>query len=170
MPDSSNSNANNSTAVHSHEGIQAMRLSGLEPVFVDQKTLFVNVGERTNVTGSKAFARMILNGEYEQALAVARHLLSRICAVSRAGSGGRNIAVCDIEKHFICRIRGAHNCSWCPSKGHGDSSFGFIDENWTHRRCACSAERRACSPYTFTRVFLYRPDGPTRRRLLVLLA
>ncbi len=34
--------------------------------------LFVNVGERTNVTGSKAFARMILNGEYEQALAVAR--------------------------------------------------------------------------------------------------
>jgi 5-methyltetrahydrofolate--homocysteine methyltransferase len=33
---------------------------------------FVNIGERTNVTGSKAFARMILNGEYEQALAVAR--------------------------------------------------------------------------------------------------
>jgi 5-methyltetrahydrofolate--homocysteine methyltransferase len=49
-----------------------MRLSGLEPVFVDQKTLFVNVGERTNVTGSKAFARMILNGEFEQALSVAR--------------------------------------------------------------------------------------------------
>ena len=49
-----------------------MRLSGLEPVFLNQKTLFVNVGERTNVTGSKAFARMILNGEYEQALAVAR--------------------------------------------------------------------------------------------------
>eukprot|EP01035_Chromulina_nebulosa_P051428 gene51428-70002_t len=34
--------------------------------------LFVNIGERTNVTGSKAFARMILNGEFEQALAVAR--------------------------------------------------------------------------------------------------
>ncbi len=49
-----------------------MRLSGLEPIFVDQKTLFVNVGERTNVTGSKAFARMILNGEYEAALSVAR--------------------------------------------------------------------------------------------------
>ena len=49
-----------------------MRLSGLEPVFIDQKTLFVNVGERTNVTGSKAFARMILNGEFEQALSVAR--------------------------------------------------------------------------------------------------
>ena len=34
--------------------------------------MFVNIGERTNVTGSKAFARMILNGEYEQALSVAR--------------------------------------------------------------------------------------------------
>ena len=49
-----------------------MLLSGLEPVRIGQGSLFVNVGERTNVTGSKAFARMILNGEYEQALAVAR--------------------------------------------------------------------------------------------------
>jgi 5-methyltetrahydrofolate--homocysteine methyltransferase len=56
----------NSTAV------PPMKLSGLEPVSIGEGTLFVNVGERTNVTGSKAFARMILNGEYEQALAVAR--------------------------------------------------------------------------------------------------
>jgi 5-methyltetrahydrofolate--homocysteine methyltransferase len=49
-----------------------MMLSGLEPVLVDSSSLFVNIGERTNVTGSKAFARMILNGEFEQALAVAR--------------------------------------------------------------------------------------------------
>lgn len=49
-----------------------MKLSGLEPVSIGQGTLFVNVGERTNVTGSKAFARMILNGQYEEALAVAR--------------------------------------------------------------------------------------------------
>ncbi|MBC7548575.1 MAG: methionine synthase [Polaromonas sp.] len=49
-----------------------MKLSGLEPVNIGASTLFVNIGERTNVTGSKAFARMILNGEYEQALAVAR--------------------------------------------------------------------------------------------------
>ena len=49
-----------------------MKLSGLEPVSIGQGTLFVNVGERTNVTGSKAFARMILNGEYDQALSVAR--------------------------------------------------------------------------------------------------
>ena len=52
--------------------LPAMRLSGLEPVAVGQGSLFVNIGERTNVTGSKAFARLILAGDYEQALAVAR--------------------------------------------------------------------------------------------------
>jgi len=52
--------------------LPAMRLAGLEPVTIGAGSLFVNVGERTNVTGSKAFARMILNGEFEQALSVAR--------------------------------------------------------------------------------------------------
>ncbi|HQX60623.1 MAG TPA: dihydropteroate synthase, partial [Burkholderiaceae bacterium] len=51
---------------------EPMRLSGLEPVNIDANSLFVNIGERTNITGSKAFARMILNGDFEQALAVAR--------------------------------------------------------------------------------------------------
>jgi 5-methyltetrahydrofolate--homocysteine methyltransferase len=50
----------------------AMRLSGLEAFNVDDQSLFVNVGERTNVTGSKAFARLILNEQYDEALAVAR--------------------------------------------------------------------------------------------------
>ena len=49
-----------------------MRLSGLEPFNIGKDSLFVNVGERTNVTGSKLFARLILNEEYDQALAVAR--------------------------------------------------------------------------------------------------
>jgi 5-methyltetrahydrofolate--homocysteine methyltransferase len=49
-----------------------MKLSGLEPVAIGAGSLFVNIGERTNVTGSKAFARMILNGQFEEALAVAR--------------------------------------------------------------------------------------------------
>ena len=52
--------------------VSPLKLSGLEPVSIATDSLFVNIGERTNVTGSKAFARMILNGEYEQALAVAR--------------------------------------------------------------------------------------------------
>jgi 5-methyltetrahydrofolate--homocysteine methyltransferase len=51
---------------------RALRLSGLEAFNVDESTLFVNVGERTNVTGSKAFARMILAEQYDEALAVAR--------------------------------------------------------------------------------------------------
>ncbi|UOO92417.1 methionine synthase [Vitreoscilla stercoraria] len=50
----------------------ALRLSGLEPFNVDDTSLFVNVGERTNVTGSKAFARLILNGLYDEALDVAK--------------------------------------------------------------------------------------------------
>ncbi len=49
-----------------------MRLAGLEPVTIGAGSLFVNIGERTNVTGSKAFARLILGGQFEQALAVAR--------------------------------------------------------------------------------------------------
>ncbi len=49
-----------------------LRLSGLEPLAIGPGSLFVNIGERTNVTGSKAFARLILAGQFEQALAVAR--------------------------------------------------------------------------------------------------
>lgn len=52
--------------------VPPMKLSGLEPVQIGEGALFVNIGERTNVTGSKAFARMILNGQFEDALAVAR--------------------------------------------------------------------------------------------------
>ena len=62
-----------------------MKLSGLEPVLIGEtyseddsaegrspRATFVNIGERTNITGSKAFARLILGGQYEEALAVAR--------------------------------------------------------------------------------------------------
>jgi len=49
-----------------------LKLSGLEPVLIGEGSLFVNIGERTNVTGSKAFARLILNGQFEEALAIAR--------------------------------------------------------------------------------------------------
>src|SRR6187455_680770 len=49
-----------------------LRLSGLEPLVVRPETNFVNIGERTNVTGSKKFARLIRDGAYEQALSVAR--------------------------------------------------------------------------------------------------
>ncbi len=49
-----------------------MRLAGLEPLVIRPETNFVNVGERTNVTGSKKFARLIKEEKYEEALSVAR--------------------------------------------------------------------------------------------------
>ena len=48
-----------------------MKLSGLEPLILTPELNFVNIGERTNITGSKKFARLILNGNYDEALEVA---------------------------------------------------------------------------------------------------
>ncbi len=53
------------------EEAQSCRLSGLEPFTIDSDSLFVNVGERCNVTGSARFKRLVLEGDYETALAVA---------------------------------------------------------------------------------------------------
>ncbi|MDP3030993.1 MAG: methionine synthase, partial [Rhodocyclaceae bacterium] len=50
----------------------SLRLAGLEPCNIGADSLFVNVGERTNVTGSRVFARMVLEGRYDDALVVAR--------------------------------------------------------------------------------------------------
>ncbi len=49
-----------------------LRLAGLEPLIIRPETNFVNVGERTNVTGSKKFARLVRENKYEEALSVAR--------------------------------------------------------------------------------------------------
>jgi 5-methyltetrahydrofolate--homocysteine methyltransferase len=49
-----------------------LRLSGLEPLNLGADSLFANVGERTNVTGSRQFARLVLDGQFEQAVVVAR--------------------------------------------------------------------------------------------------
>ena len=51
-----------------------LRLAGLEPLVIRPETNFVNVGERTNVTGSKKFARLIKENKYEEALALAKRL------------------------------------------------------------------------------------------------
>ena len=49
-----------------------LQLSGLEPLFVNEESIFVNVGERTNVTGSRKFLRLIKEEKYEEALDIAR--------------------------------------------------------------------------------------------------
>lgn len=58
--------------MNSHTIKPYLRLSGLEPLIIRPETNFVNVGERTNVTGSKKFARLIKENNYEEALSVAR--------------------------------------------------------------------------------------------------
>ena len=50
-----------------------MRLSGLEPLILNENSNFINVGERTNVAGSRKFLRLIKNEQYDEALDVARH-------------------------------------------------------------------------------------------------
>ncbi|HRK46273.1 MAG TPA: methionine synthase [Nocardioides sp.] len=54
-----------------HEVPPAMRLSGLEPFSITEDSLFVNVGERTNITGSARFRNLIKAGDYDTALSVA---------------------------------------------------------------------------------------------------
>lgn len=49
-----------------------LRLSGLEPVTITPESIFVNIGERTNITGSPKFSKLILSGDFETALTVAR--------------------------------------------------------------------------------------------------
>lgn len=49
-----------------------LQLSGLEPLFIDENSIFVNVGERTNVTGSRKFLRLIKEEKYDEALSIAR--------------------------------------------------------------------------------------------------
>src|SRR5215831_7020193 len=54
------------------DAIRYMKLSGLEPLTIRPESNFINIGERTNVTGSKKFARLIRANQYEEALSVAR--------------------------------------------------------------------------------------------------
>lgn len=53
--------------------IPPLILSGLEPLVINSDANFINVGERTNVTGSRKFLRLIKEGNYEEAISVARH-------------------------------------------------------------------------------------------------
>ncbi len=69
LPDAGETNKNNRT---NFPMPRAMRLAGLEPLTIGDDSLFVNIGERTNVTGSRAFAKLILAGDYAGAVEVAR--------------------------------------------------------------------------------------------------
>ena len=55
------------------EGRKFMRLSGLEPLILNENSNFINVGERTNVAGSRKFLRLIKEEKFDEALDIARH-------------------------------------------------------------------------------------------------
>ena len=71
MPES-NKNKNLSVSVPP-SGVRRLKLSGLEPLIVTPETNFVNIGERTNVTGSRKFLRLVKEEQYEEALDIARN-------------------------------------------------------------------------------------------------
>ena len=62
-----------STPHHRNKKDKHTRLSGLEPVILTSETNFINIGERCNVSGSRKFARLIRDGKYEEAIAIARN-------------------------------------------------------------------------------------------------
>jgi len=68
-----NSNKTNQAPLLGGWGARYLKLSGLEPLVVTPDTNFVNVGERTNVAGSKKFLRLIKEEKFEEALDIARH-------------------------------------------------------------------------------------------------
>jgi 5-methyltetrahydrofolate--homocysteine methyltransferase len=78
-----------------------LKLSGLEPFIINDASLFVNVGERTNVTGSKAFARMIINEQYEEALSVARQQVENGAQVIDINMDEGMLDAIYAMKHFL---------------------------------------------------------------------
>ncbi len=79
----------------------AMRLSGLEAVTLDASSLFVNVGERTNVTGSARFRKLVKEGDLEAALAVARQQVDDGAQIIDVNMDEGLIDSADVMRRFL---------------------------------------------------------------------
>ncbi|MCA9464275.1 MAG: homocysteine S-methyltransferase family protein [Nitrospira sp.] len=77
------------------------RLSGLEPLTIRPETNFVNIGERTNVTGSPKFAKLILSGNLEEALAIARQQVEGGAQIIDVNMDERNLDTEKAMKKFL---------------------------------------------------------------------
>jgi len=77
------------------------KLSGLEPLNIREDTLFINVGERTNVTGSKAFARLIIEEKFEEAVSVARQQVENGAQVIDINMDEGMLDSLNAMKHFL---------------------------------------------------------------------
>ncbi len=80
---------------------KTQKLSGLEPLKITKETNFVNVGERCNVTGSRAFARLIKTGDYDAALAVARQQVENGAQVLDVNMDEGMIDSVEVMKTFL---------------------------------------------------------------------
>ena len=77
------------------------RLSGLEPLGINNDSLFINVGERTNVTGSKAFAKLIIDEKYEEAVSVARQQVENGAQIIDINMDEGMLDSLSAMKHFL---------------------------------------------------------------------
>ena len=78
-----------------------LRLSGLEAFNIDENSLYVNVGERTNVTGSKIFAKMIIESRFEDALSVARQQVENGAQIIDINMDEAMLDSAAAMKHFL---------------------------------------------------------------------
>ena len=86
-----------------------MRLSGLEPLVITEATNFVNVGERTNVTGSRKFLRLIQERQFDEALDIARDQVE----------GGAQILDVNMDEGMIDDVLESH----CRRTGYRTNSY-----------------------------------------------
>jgi len=93
---------------------KACRLSGLEPLTIDKNSLFVNVGERTNVTGSLHFAELIRNENYSSALEVARDQVNNGAQIIDINMDEGMLDSCAIMAEFLNLIAAEPDISRLP--------------------------------------------------------
>ncbi len=91
-----------------------MRLSGLEPLTIDDNSLFVNVGERTNVTGSARFLRLIKENDYETALEVARQQVENGAQIIDINMDEGMLESADAMKKFLNLLAAEPDISRVP--------------------------------------------------------
>ncbi len=90
------------------------RLSGLEPVTLGADSLFVNIGERTNVTGSKKFARLIIDGDYDTAVGIAREQVENGAQIIDVNMDEGMLDSDAAMRKFLCLIAAEPDISRVP--------------------------------------------------------
>src|SRR5690606_13692502 len=91
-----------------------LRLSGLEPVEVGPESLFVNIGERTNITGSARFRKLITAGDYDTALEVARQQVGKGAQLIDVNMDEAMLDGAAAIREFLLRVASEPDISHAP--------------------------------------------------------